>query len=550
MDVLSPPRYGRMTFSGLDELFDRLRLVQRTHLGQTPFSAYLATFDQQRLYGLDLSELEIALRTHAHDFASFTASCQTSTGKMIRIHVKAPPLNRPTQGQFLISTGSNQLNKALEGILTGTKSRSSISGSIGNTLGLIGNVIPSFRQQPPAVDRPSTFRYPTISTTESFFFDLDIVPDSLLSLVNRLSDTFLNRSPFHIRMETTDGDYHFHLDRNGLNFLFNHRRNKILNIYLDSASLDGQWVNIRLSFHPLAQGPNGEVDITSHHSEEICNMIEQTIGIPPHKNDLPRPLSAAFQLEAKWFDLHKLIWGIQEVAKQYLDRVPPVAFVSTTHGASHAGLSMFQLKRWEAQAGNTLDWLSIGIHQIMTGQSCSITCKVKSKDWITVMLHIHWGNAALHQAVADFLQTKMGFKSTTQPDQVRVSENRLSQGVITLMPQAKWNEELERILVHELRKNDIHLHALSHSYAYQAWNEACMEIAASDFLMVDVSQAAPHIYYQIGIAEAMGKPIIYLALESAEIAAEFSPKTLIRYIPTAWSFLELKRQVVDILESR
>ena len=205
---------------------------------------------------------------------------------VVRINVRFNQGLQGPQAQFIIGTGSKARNRAIREMLEGNWSGEAIvtekegkkSGSQSRWQDFS---IPAFSVRPklPNPFTGMTYDKPTLTLTDHFYFDPYTTADAIVTLLNRLSNTFLDGALFHLRLETTDGDYHMHLDRAQLDFMFQHRREKLLMIYMDAASLDGQWINLRLSYHPLLTGPNGEMDVTSHQADEIMAVVNDNLGL-------------------------------------------------------------------------------------------------------------------------------------------------------------------------------------------------------------------------------------------------------------------------------
>ncbi|MEZ4825933.1 MAG: hypothetical protein R3C61_06515 [Bacteroidia bacterium] len=253
-----------------------------------------------------------------------------------------------------------------------------------------------------------TYSKPTFSLTDYFFFDTHSAPDTLLMLVNRLSHTFLNDAFFRMQLETTDGDFHFNLDPGELKFMFHHRRDTLLMLYLDAATTDGQWISMRLSYHPLATGPNGETEITSHQADDILEMIHTLVGIEPEKRNIPARMTERFAFEPETFSCELLTGLFEEISRDYLHKIPPVAFFSTTDGSSYTGLSSYQLERILPIHKDEVAIISMGITKLITAQTLSLMFEFCPHEKVpTATLCINWGDTRKHDALWRLIRDRM-----------------------------------------------------------------------------------------------------------------------------------------------
>lgn len=230
----------------------------------------------------------------------------------------------------------------------------------------------------------------------------------LVMLLNRLSHTYLNKAWFRMQLETTDGDYHFSLDPQELKFMYQYRRDKLLMLYIDASTLDGQWVNMRLSFHPLAQGPNGEVEITSHQADDLLQMVHDHIGIRPEERIIPEKMTEQFAFDPETFSIETLTSLFEEISRNFLHRIPPVAFLSTLDSSSYTGLSTYQLERIFPSHEGQVAILSEGITKVVTGQTLSLMFEFCPYDKDPVAtLSMNWGDTRKHEAVWHLIRQRL-----------------------------------------------------------------------------------------------------------------------------------------------
>jgi len=80
-------------------------------------------------------------------------------------------------------------------------------------------------------------------------------------------------------------------------------------------------------------------------------------------------------------------------------------------------------------------------------------------------------------------------------------------------------------------------------------NRIYSSIARCDLVIADASQSNPNIFYEIGLAHALGKPVIFLIQEGMELGAfEFRQYPILRYVMNSKGLSELRRTLREILK--
>ena len=553
------PLYGRFDFESMDLLILRLKEVSEHFMDRIPFSAYLVNQEGHKMYGLNYGELAENFMRNQANIVAVSASASTLGEKVVRINVRFNNTPKAPKGQFIISTGSQGQNKAIQEILLGTWDEKSYllakkkeePAKEEETV----TVVPptQARPKPSLTYREFTYSKPTITTTDYFYFDVNTAPDTIIMLLNRLSNTFLNGAFFHMRLETTDGDYHLAMDRYELRFMYKYRRDKMLMLYMDAATLDGQWINLRLSFHPLAPGPNGEVDITSHHADDITEMIWKTVGKEQPESSIPVRLNERFHFEPQGFSVETLVEVFNEISRSYLHRIPPVAFLSTLHGDSYTGLSFYQLiKVFDRHAGE-IDVLSVGITKIMTGQTLSLMFQFYPSDEAPYgTLSMMWGDTRKHDVVRELIWEELNL-AEYQPGKppIPVPEtsqaNRKKPTCLVSMPwETYWSEALWDYLEKAIKKAGYNPTTAKSIYAHKIWEDTMTAITQSDVLIADLSYKHPDVLYKVGIAQAFGKKVIIIAQDNAVVPAEFRRANCVLYEQSRMGF-EILAEELELL---
>lgn len=540
MSAKNFPLYGRFDFESMDELITRLIRISENHLEGTPFMAYLVTRENQKYYGLTYDELVGWYHQLMEGISSISISASTASGKVIRVNIRFYATSATTNAQFIISTGSQQTNQKIKSLLKGGGVVETLQEAIPEPVTnepAPSNLPPVKIRPKPSLHYPEfTYTQPTITVTDYFYFDPNTAPDTIVMLLNRLSETFMNGAYFHMRLETTDGDYHMNMDRLALRYMFHQRRDTMLMLYMDAATLSGQWINLRLSYHPLASGPNGEVDITSGQTDEILSMIQDTIGIDQPPSALPERLNETFQFDERWFSIDGLIKVFNEISRSYLHRIPPVAFLSTFEGHSYTGLSFYQLKKVYERHEGVIEVLSVGITKIMTGQTLSLMLQFTTNDDSPYgSLSMMWGNKDKHEAVRELIWDKMELMEYVAGRKIEdslfsgISVPRKSTCMVALPWEASWADNTWRYIQKSLSAVGMEAVDVRSTYAHKHWENTMTAITSASTVIAELTFRHPDVLYKMGIAQAMGKQVIILVQDTSVIPEEFKKFPAILY---------------------
>ena len=556
------PVYGRFEFDSVHTMIARLQLVSDHVMNRIPFKSYLATQDGQKLYGLTYQELEAHFADFQPNIVAVSSSVSNASGKVVRVNVRLNSSPKKPKGQFIISTGSQIQNQVVRDMLLGVwdHDTSRLSSELfGKEEEEKENpvIIPPTQARPkPSLLYPEfTYSKPTITTTDYFYFDTNTAPDTIMMLLNRLSNTFLGGAFFHMRLETTDGDYHLNMDRHELRFMYQYRRDKLLMLYMDAATLDGQWINLRLSFHPLAPGPNGEVDITSHQADEMLQLIYDTVGGQPPPSSIPDRLNESFHFNPAEFSLETLIATFNEISRSYLHRIPPVAFLSTINGDNFTGLSFYQLEKVFPRHQGYIDVLSVGITKIMTGQTLSLMFQFQPENHAPCgTLSMMWGDVRKHDAVRTTTFTSLSLSDepvnfqpqTPVPAKKTAQKNRTC--LISMPGETYWSEALWDYLSRSVKKAGFSPLNAKSIYAHKVWEDTMSAITASDILIADLTYKHPDVLYKLGIAQTLGKKVIIIAQDDKVIPTEFTETPVILYENSRIGFELLAEELELLLE--
>lgn len=554
---LNPPLYGRFSFGTMDDLLGRLSKIAVEHLDKAPLHAYLITRSGEKFYGLDQSGLRTCYAEQQANTSSISLFLSHRKGAALRLSVRFHPHRDQASGQFVIATHSRRLNRLIEAVLLGqappqalppltvpTPKHVPVEEMLRNPQSM----------RPPAFPRPVQrfFSQPVSTLNDYFFFAPSVSADQLMDLLNTLSQKYLGGALFHVRLETLDGDFHIHMDRQALRYMLSQQHERLLMLYMDAATPQGEWINIRLSYHPLMLGPNGEVDLTASEPDAMLQCIHQFIGVEAPELVLPAQASQRGRLPRANFSLLDLMQTIQWLSVRELQRIPPVALLATHQGVHYTGLSFFQLESIFKRHEGEIRMLAIGINQIQTGQCFSLILHFDDPDWVRFTSNMMWGNEGLHNRVMDHL--KQGISWEEPPEMLPVTPPRLSHlppscllAIPTHAPQGADVQDLMEKVLTPLGYNCVKAHAWQ---AHQQWEDTMRAMDACSFLVADLSYKYPEVLYQLHIAMALGKPVLLLIKQGSSLPEAFSGLPLVIYEPRQVDTLALRGEIRQFILNR
>jgi hypothetical protein len=139
--------------------------------------------------------------------------------------------------------------------------------------------------------------------------------------------------------------------------------------------------------------------------DDITQLIWNTLT-PEAQETPPDPLQESFSFDPDSFSLEEVIRLLYELSHRYLHRIPPLAFLSTTRGASYTGLSFFQLRKIFERHRAEAEVLSVGITRVMTGQTFSLMFQFTPRSQGT--MSISWGEDSLQEEVRKLVWNRLG----------------------------------------------------------------------------------------------------------------------------------------------
>lgn len=569
--LAASPLYGRFDLDeniSINVIIDRLKRVSNVFLNEAPFSAYLITNQGDKRYGMDYEEMVSLYPHYKKNLKTFSTSA-TSTGftqnRVVRLHLRYDHPSAFVKGQYIISSGNRWRNQAIEKMLMGTWTEEMMKQAPEET--------ESIRLQNPKKEEnldpmqphwelfetTSTKHKPIIRMVDTFYFDKKVSVYTLLNLLDELSINYLSDTAFHAQLDTTDGDFHFNIDSQELRYMFTRRRHTLLTLYLDAVPVHGQWLSLMLSFHPLATGPNAEVEIAATQGEGITSLIWKTLAVDASVNQVAE-LNESFGFNPSYVKLEKIITSINYISNNFLHQIPPVVFLATNNGKSYSGLSFYQLRKIFRRHLNEIEMLSVGVNRIMTGQNMSLTFKFDSQGLARASLSLLWGDEHLHQTIKDQLVEQLKMRSIKsgegpgtfqfEPQKEVDSEQKTPQTdcLIVLPLEADWSERLWQVLSRGLNEKGIRSQRAESLYESHDRELVVKHLELVSVIVADITHQHPDVFYTIGMARTMGKEIIIIAQQMRDIPADLRQFRCVIYHLSSISSGNLTSQIARLID--
>lgn len=393
------PLYGRFIFGTqipLKQLIDRLDQISQSYLNNAVFHAYVTTHGGETFYGLTHEELLSHYEAHQGEIKTISTAVTTPDIRVMRVHIHFDPQNKG-RGQFVIAIGDPFENSVIKAVLLGQKPPERTGKKISTSLDQLGAqpLVPKLTFTPPS----NAFRKSFVTQNDHFFFSRKISIYKLLALLDELSDKYMDYRSFHGQLETTDGDYYFDIQREEMRYMFNQRRHTLMALFLYASNREGHWIDLMLSFHPLEQGTNGEVEIHAPGSivDEINSLIWDRLAVEP-SNDAMAVRLLKIPFEQKAFSMAGFSAFFSRLVHLYLFQVPPVATVHTFKKQAYTGLSFYQLEKIYKEKSDEIREVTIDVTQVVTGQNCQLILDFSDENPFA-QLNLMLGDEELHQKI-------------------------------------------------------------------------------------------------------------------------------------------------------
>lgn len=567
------PVYGRFEFPGIEAYISRLWQAETFVSGAAGFATYASTRSQQTYYGLDTLELFEWFAVYGDEARSMTSSVSGPSGRSVTVTVRFSGPGA-AEATCIVAMRSPYENRTVLSILQGVWQAPAEEEQARTQLlaALIGAVA-AWRTVRPAAMRfvpppPAAYAQPA-TERDTFRFDDQLPFSRLAYLAETLSQQYLGGAPFNFRLITSTGDTHADMDLRGVQAYFEHRRGQIFRVQMDAATARGELVELKLSFGPMARWLNAEIDITAFRSKDIKALIRDTLLNTVERLPNAEPMMhEMFSFHPARFVLSETVQVAADLSAQYLQGAPLSAEIRSAAGESWTGLSVRQLDQRFRELGGQPAFLLIGASSSLLGQQIGLAFHFRPDSGIPFgSLSLRWLEDGPYQEAREYVWAMLGLEPYTftgtesggahqpRPMEVRpVFPERefpvKARHALLFAPRdTYWYEpcrarmaEVLGTLGWELSEGAILDQAPSLRSAWAQLNEHALVIA-------DLTYKRAELFYLVGIAHVLGKPVLLLSQNQRDIPDAFKPFPHILYEYSTSGLQQLTDRLIERLKA-
>ncbi len=575
MSVSKGPMYGNFlldTEFNLSVLIERIIQISAHFFENREFSTYLITQDGRRFYGLDFSELNDRYEEEKGKIKTISTSASSPNGKSVRINIQFRANSVHGYGRYVIATNRRQANLEIEEMLKGVWIPRPDPDPIA-LLDILEGVkkarvrIEVEEEAARMVQKKMASLHPI---KDRFHADKHVSVEIILNLLEEISVIFLEDTPFQIQLTTTHGILRFDHNTDELKRYFIQQRAKIFRMSLKAYSNDGQVVIIRLSFDPFSVEPNAKVEITAFEGKEVQLLIREVLSVENGGESVMtgvEMLSENFRFDEATFNMDRVISLIQTLSSNYLQRATPAVSFSNRLGETFPHLNLSQLEELYERYLDSVNLISITLSKTATNKIFTLVLQFGNETVDAYgSFSIRWGDKKIHIEVRKLIWGKLDLMPFTSPGvtsfpKVRdmlltpVFQNRKfskqdNTCLISMPLEAYWSETLwvhiqttlQAVGIDAIRAEPLFISGkLEESWTYLNQVEA---------LIADLTYKHPDVFYQIGIAHTLGKPVFLISQHARDIPVDFQQfphKVYNNNIPGLRELAEALRDFVDEL---
>jgi hypothetical protein len=589
--------YGRFPFPAIDEFIARLQLISDKVLAPATFNSYVTTYGRESFYGLDYRELQETFVAHSGEVRTITTSAAGPANRSVNVSVRFGKDGKDGEGQYIIVTPTTFENNEVRRMVMGEWTAPDPDRDVRDQqiASIISNLI-RFRARQDAEQKQamaeaaatsmasmaaaedaSPERRALSTIRDTFRFEDSLPAETILQLLDTLSQDYLDGVPFHIRMITTDGEPYANIGLTGLRRVLEKRRNLVLKVFADATSPTGETVELTLGFGPMSRKQNAEIEIISRYSREMRAVIREALE---DSVEYIMP-SASMVHEMFWFDqtdftLNRCIRLVQRLGEAYFDQETPTAFLSTTEGKTYPALTLKQLLKVYQQYEDRISFLLFGINQTLTGQTFSLMFQFRSVEHEPYgSLSMMWGSEEIHRAVRADIWRELGLKryhgqpqrkmapgpspspsgaGNAQDLMVRPSFSGRGftmqpRTCLVVMPlEAYWSDALWMHLQQTLRSVGWDSYRAGALYAQNILDDTWQALNEVEVVLFDLTYKHPDVFYKIGMAHTLGKKIILITQHARDLPPDFQRFAHVVYDNNIHGLQRLSERVIDLLK--
>lgn len=577
MSVSKGPMYGNFLLDSelnLKTLIERIVQISAHFFESREFSTYVITQDGRRFYGLDFNELSARYEAEKGKIKTISTSASSPNGKSVRINIQFRANSTHGYGRYVIATNRRQSNLEIEEMLKGVWIPRPDPDPIPLLDVLEGVKLKTEKREAEEAEaRLIQQRMASLHPIKDrFHADKHLSVEIILNLLEEISVIFLEDTPFQIQLTTTHGILRFDHNTDELKRYFIQQRAKIFRMSLKAYANDGQVVIIRLSFDPFSVEPNAKVEITAFEGKEIQELIREILSV---ENGL-RPimtgvemLSENFRFDEATFNMDRVVSLIQTLSANYLQRATPAVSFSNRLGETFPHLNLSQLEELYERYLDSVNLISVTLSKTATNKIFTLVLQF-GNEWVDAYgsFSIRWGDKKTHVEVRKLIWEKLDLMAFTSPDitnfpKVRdmlltpVFQNRKftrkERTCLISMPlEAYWSETLWVHVRTTLQAVGIEAIRAEPLFVSGKLEESWTFLNEVEALIADLTYKHPDVFYQIGIAHTLGKPVFLISQHARDIPVDlqqFPHKVYNNNIPGLRELAEALQNFINDIEN-
>lgn len=609
-------RIGRFEFTSIYDLIERQKGAADFFSPHLSFTTYLTTFKSQSYYGLDYAELVSAFEEHEGDVKSITSSCNIGKGKSMSVAVRYSKKGGKADAQFMVSSDSPFISQQVEDIFRGEYtplteeqlwSRAYLGEVIGNLL-LFKEQEQEKKEQERAreaaekaaakqKEQGNKARIPVYSHVKTFknkdgisslkpirdkfSLDASFSADLIIEMLLRISEHLLNKTPFHIKVITSNGQPFSNVGFKGLKLFLEKRRKSVRTLMMDAATANGEWVNIIINFEGN-HSCSVAVEVFARRGKMVQAMIRDFLERTSEVNlKTASMVHEMFHFEQESFSLDQVSKLISHISHKYLKKEAATAFLSTSKGETYPALTLRQLRSVYAQKKEEISFLLYGINQSDTGQTFSLMFQFESPIQKAYgSLSMMWGNHETHQVVRSLVWEQLGLQTYRKhPVQNGDESPNIEKPIAIPKPSAKqpiafepvfkqrtfnfepltalvfmpleayWSESLWLHLKDCLRELGYYTRKANSIYSENTLEDSWVEINESELIIADLTYKHPDVFYKVGLAHTLGKKVILITQHARDLPADFKKFPFVVYDNNIYGLQDLRNSLFNLVRS-
>lgn len=580
------PKFGRLQFSGIEELSDRIREVESFFGEGAQFSIYGVNDARQTFYGLSADDL---VSEEYAGLISFTATCSNESGNSINLAISRS--KDKVTGRYVITASSSAGQKELSGRLMGSWTPASPEEI--SKKKKLADLVLALRQhskrkerierqpviiplplretepsQPPRPDL-SMDKFPLLYDT--FPFDDKLSSDIFSHLMEQLRTHFFHQQDFYFRTVNRQGDPLGDIGIIGVKDQLDQHRDNLKRIYVEVHTDRHEWMTLQLEFGSSNQDHRAELEISSRRNKQIQATVRDTL----EKSMNPALEKAGmihemFSFDPGEFQLDQVTKLLKTLTTKFLSQEIVTAFLSTHQGETYSGLRLKTLRQIYQQHEGDVSFLLFGVNQAESGHTFSLMFQFGGMGQAPHgSLSMMWGHHATHQAIRAVVFQELGLR-TYRPDAAISQAPQLTRremrvipafinrdfhpeplnALVLMQPDAYWSDSIWELLNHQLTRSGYSSSKGTPIFEPDARESVWTQLNEVDLVIVDLTYKHPSVYYYLGIAHTLGIKTIQISQLDRDVPADFKDLPTIIYDNNLEGIRHLQEEVEKLVRKR